>query len=67
MCKGASKQSSDLKNYTALGLRPCSKIPGSATDADVNLIDFRSFNRLLMEVLWLGGIGMPKKIARPYC
>ena len=33
ICKGASKQPSDLKNYTAPGPRPpSSKIPRSATD-----------------------------------
>ena len=31
MCEGASKQSSNLKHYTAPGPRPGSKIPGSGT------------------------------------
>ena len=36
ICKGASKLSPDLKNYTALGTRtPGSKIPGSATGEGV--------------------------------
>ena len=31
MCEGASTQSQDLKNYTALWTGPYVKIPGSAT------------------------------------
>ena len=32
MCERASQRSPDLKNYTALGSPPVSKLPGSATD-----------------------------------
>ena len=40
MCEGASKQSPDPKNSSALGPRPGSEIPGSATDH----VQFRAFS-----------------------
>ena len=39
MCEGASKQSPNPKNSSALGPRPGYEIPGSATDH----IQFRAF------------------------
>ena len=40
MCEGASKQSPDPTNSSALGPRPGSEIPGSATDH----VQFRAFS-----------------------
>ena len=40
MCKGASKQSPGLKNYTA---PPGSKIPGSATEVGIRTISILIF------------------------